>query len=102
MKRAGIEKRYWKIEFETLVDSIKQTEAYRKAISYVQQLSKWFIMAMGSVSSEEMGRERRHCYVVSSKKSSERDILHFSSGSEVPLILNRWKTKKPKTTRVIP
>jgi hypothetical protein len=30
MKRAGIEKRYWKIEFETLADSIKQTEAYRK------------------------------------------------------------------------
>ena len=38
MKRAGIEKRYWKIEFETLPEVVRETNGYRKARHYANHL----------------------------------------------------------------
>jgi DNA replication protein DnaC len=97
MKRAGIEKRYWKIEFETLADSIKQTEAYRKAISYVQQLSKMFQhgYGFGLFGGNGVGKTSLLCCILKAVLRKGYSALLIEA-PEVPLILNRWKTKKPE------
>ena len=92
MKRAGIEKRYWKIEFETLVDSIKQTEAYRKAIfmfSNRQNVSTW--LWIWSFGGNGVGKTSLLCCILSSPRKGYSALL--IEAPEVPLILNRWKTK---------
>jgi len=84
MKRAGIEKRYWKIEFEN-----------RKAISYVQQLSKMFQhgYGFGLFGGNGVGKTSLLCCILKAVLRKGYSALLIEA-PEVPLILNRWKTKK--------
>jgi len=95
MKRAGIEKRYWKIEFETLADSIKQTEAYRKAIHYVEHITEAYRngYGFGLFGGNGVGKTSLLCCILKAVLRKGYSALLIES-PEIPVILNRRKTNK--------
>ena len=47
MKRAGIGKRYWEVEFDTLPEGIRETNGYRKARHYANHLQDALNQGLG-------------------------------------------------------
>ncbi len=95
MKRAGIEKRYWKIEFENLLESIRQTETYRNAKYYAEHLPEALHhgYGFGLFGGNGVGKTSLLCCILKAALRNGYSALLVET-PDLPVIMGKRKPKR--------